>query len=101
MSLESRFFVCVYSLLEILYSGKFSPWKNFAKGSCKVFAEKIRQIYFHTYPLVLTSCNVQLNSNRRGEPGWIIESEDRLELLPLLPFIDHHACISKVTCIRG
>ena len=57
-------------------------------------AEKIRQIYFRACPPVLILFNAQLSLNRGREPAWIIECEDHLGLMPLLPFIDHHAVAS-------
>ena len=54
-------------------------------------AEKIRQIYFRACPPVLILFNAQLSLNRRREPAWIIECDDHLGLMPLMPFIDHHA----------
>ena len=73
----------MYRIAGNIRQGKISP-KTDAKY-------KIRQIYFRACPLVLILFNAQLSLNRGREPAWIIESEDHSGLMPLLPFIDHHA----------
>ena len=49
---------------------------------------------FRACPPVLILFHAQFSLNRGREPAWIIECDDHLGLMPLMPFIDHHAVAS-------